>query len=72
MGELVRFPQERCSWPDPAVYSEPAVIIILPVVRIERAIEQCGAIRLDAEGIRIVSDATDRAVQAFFDQLRNL
>lgn len=33
---VIRFPQERCSWPDPAVYSQPATILILPVVRVER------------------------------------
>lgn len=33
---VIRFPQERCSWPDPAVYSQPATILIMPVVRVER------------------------------------
>jgi len=37
MGDLVRFPQERCRWPAPSDQHEPpATIMILPVVRIER------------------------------------
>lgn len=37
MGEVIRFPQELCRWPALSdLHHPPAVILILPVVRVER------------------------------------
>lgn len=44
MGEVVRFPQELCSFP-PEVPGDPALLIIFPVVRIERHTEAISKLR---------------------------
>jgi hypothetical protein len=55
---VVRFPQERCRWPEMGDHLRaPAVVVILPVVRIERMDD-------------VASAETDRVVAAFLDKLR--
>lgn len=83
MGETIRFPQERCRWPTLELPDEPASIIILPVVRIERegAPVQVGRQRRASRPATftqfpllepIVSTETERRVQEFLDDLRRL
>jgi len=37
MGDVVRFPQERCRWPETAdALRPPAAVFILPVIHLER------------------------------------
>lgn len=78
MGDVVRFPVERLErYFDPAVYREtPAVILILPVIRIDRDRPEglAPAIRrrrrrVPPEG-GLLSPGTEARVRAAFERLR--
>lgn len=77
MGDVVRFPQERC----PGIFAddyrdEPAVILILPVVRIDRCEPEGPAPALRRRWRRvqqpdgILSPGTEKLVRAAFERLR--
>lgn len=75
MGDVVRFPVEKVDgYFDPAVYREtPAVILILPVVRIDREGPAPGTRRsrrrVPPEG-GLLSPGTEARVRAAFERLR--
>jgi len=53
---LIRFPQERCS--EAQLHTEPCLILILPVIRIEREVPP------------LIGRRAGRRVERAFDQLR--
>ena len=78
MGDVVRFPVERVArYFDPAVYREtPAVILLLPVVRIDREVPEGPAPGLRRRRRRVpaagglLSPGTEERVRAAFERLR--
>jgi hypothetical protein len=78
MGDVVRFPVERVDrYFDPAVYREtPAVILLLPVVRIDREVPEGPAPGLRRRRRRVpaagglLSPGTEERVRAAFERLR--
>lgn len=88
MGDLIRFPQERRTVAVEDDRDEPAVVLILPVVRVERTPGSSGPTgrrrrRVPVDPIiaaydaavrldALVSPDTEERVRGFLDDLRNL
>lgn len=77
MGDVVRFPQERCPGSFADTYrSEPAVILVLPVVRVDRDDAEGPAPALRRRRRRVppegglLSPGTEARVRAAFERLR--